>query len=54
MDKNICFFEVKRQVKRININLLQQKAQTFLALHKELQTYKIHYQALSLAEIDDK
>ncbi len=46
--KIIQFFEVKRQEKKINRDVLMQKAQFFLSLHKELKSYKLDYKGLSL------
>ncbi len=50
-DKIIQFFEVKRQEKKINKDILMQKAQAFLSLHKELKSYKLDYKGLSLKDM---
>ncbi len=47
-DKTIQFFEVKRQEKKINKDILMQKAQVFLSPHKDLKSYELYYKGLSL------
>ncbi len=50
-NKIIQFFEIKRQSKRIIKDALQNKAQVFLTLHKELSDYKIIYKGLSIRDL---
>ena len=51
LDKTVEFGEIKRQSKNISPTLLQDKADYFLTLHPQLQSYKKNYLQLDLSDM---
>lgn len=51
LDKQIDFYEVKRQKKSINIGILKSKADAFFQMHKQYKEYTTTYKGLSLEDL---